>query len=935
MKNYQKVSRISLMSMVATLGLGQGNAAFAQTAAAPAAPVAADEEQAKDIVVTGTQIRGVAPVGSSVISVNQAAMAESGLVSTNDILHAIPQISNVGPGQSFSGPVVNNSNLNVSRSNALNIRGLGLQATLTLLNGRRVPAGGSAAQLFDPSNLPAIALGSIDVVADGASAIYGSDAVAGVANLILRKDVEGLEARARYGLAKGFKNANFGLIAGHHWDTGAFMIAAEFSGQNHLAQSARAQFYDCNQVPFGFTNNCSLNAAPGNLTITGGASAGRYALPAGSGVGVTLAQLSTATAANTFPASTLTTIIPYERRFNFVFSAHQEVASGVTLWAESYYSNRKAFFYNGSPANGSLTVPSTNPYYVPAAGSTREVVTYSYVNDLGGSNADTKVDSYQLAFGTNIDLGHDLRLSAYYERNGDEEDLFRTNQVNTNLLNIALRCDVGGPCFNPFGSGGSASNIAAAKTFSGYTHFTSAFKADVFNAKLDGTLFKLSGGDVKFAIGGQYYSEALKLFNFNNVAASITSLSNNFITANRTFSRNISSGFAEIIVPLVGEDNAMPGIQKLELDIAGRYDKYNDVGDTKNPKIGLNWKPIDSLTIHGSFGTSFRAPTVCDKDPLCTPAIQQSATTLAFFPTGAGNGNRVSILGGSSSVVPETATTWSLGMDFKSASIPGLFASVNYFHIDYKNVIDTPGNSTQAQTNDPFYRSFITLTPQQLPTTTADAAVNAANAATNAANAAIVASRVTSQPFFVGLNFPSNTIAAIINGQRTNAGSAVMSGLDLVLDYRFRSGIGDLTLGATGTYVFSYKYQIVPGGPIVERVNQANYPLTFKARAHVGWHSEGFGANAFVNYTNAYSAVGLLNATQNDKVRAYATADLNLSYSTGKDRGALSDLTFSISAQNITGAAPPFALVSTAQEFDAGAASALGRQVSFEIRKKF
>jgi iron complex outermembrane receptor protein len=933
MKMVARFSRVGVTSLGLVLGLAQGSAAFAQSAS-KAAPAATQPDE-KDIVVTGTQIRGTAPVGSSVISVNQAAMLDSGLSSTNDLLHAIPQISNVGPGQSFTGPVVNNSNLNVNRSNALNIRGLGLQATLTLVNGRRAPTGGSGGQLYDPSNIPAIALSSIDVVADGASAIYGSDAVAGVANLIFRKDVEGLEARARYGAADDFKTGEFSLIAGHHWGTGSFMVAADYSGQNHLAESSRAQYYDCNQVPYGLANNCSKNAVPGNLTITGGANAGTYALPAGSGVGLTVAQLSTATPANTFPASAFTTIIPYERRFNFVFSARQEVATGVTLWAEAYYSDRKAFFYNGSPASGSLTVPKTNPNYVAAVGSTREVVTYNYLNDIGGSNADSKIQSYQGAVGTNIDLGHDLHLSAYYEHNGDDEDLFRSNQVNTNLVTTALACNAGGPCFNPFGSGGSASNIAAAQTFTGYTHFTNQYKGDVFNAKLDGSLFKLPGGNVKFAVGGQYYSESLTLFNFNNVAAQITSLTNRFVSANLTMRRNVTAAFGEVIIPIVGADNAMPGIQKLELDIAGRYDKYNDVGNTSNPKIGFNWKPIRDLTIHGSYGTSFRAPTLCDTNPLCTPAIQNSATPLAVFPTGAGPGNWVAVLGGNANVRPETATTWSLGMDFKPQGIPGLTASVNYFHINYKNVIDTPGNTTQAKLNDPLYASFITLTPQQLPTNTANATTNAANAATNAASAALVASRITSQPFYVGLPIALNSIGAIIDGSRNNAGNTVMSGLDLALNYRFHNKLGDWTLGGTGTYVFSYNYQLVPGGAVIDRVNQANYPLTFKARGHVGWHLNGFGANAFINYTNAYSVVGLVTTTQNDRVSAQATVDLNLSYDTGKNAGVLSDLSFIISSQNVTNARPPFALVSTAQEFDAGNASTLGRQISFEIRKKF
>jgi iron complex outermembrane receptor protein len=145
------------------------NAALAGTAlwvmagpanAQTAAPGAAEaDEKAPEIIVTGTIIRGAAPVGSSVISFSTADIQKTGLLSTTDILKAIPQVSGIGPGESTTGTTFQNANLNVGRSNALNLRGLGIQATLTLLNGRRLPSAGFAAQLFDPSSIPAIALG--------------------------------------------------------------------------------------------------------------------------------------------------------------------------------------------------------------------------------------------------------------------------------------------------------------------------------------------------------------------------------------------------------------------------------------------------------------------------------------------------------------------------------------------------------------------------------------------------------------------------------------------------------------------------------------------------------------------------------------------------------------------------------------------------------
>jgi len=254
----RNASAFSLAASLAALPV----AALAQTAA-PADEAATNSAKAEEIVVTGTILRGVAPVGSSIISLNATDIQKTGLLTTTDILKSIPQISGIGTGEASTGTSANNANLNISRANALNIRGLGIQATLTLLNGRRLPVGGFGGQLFDPGSIPAIALARIDVVADGASATYGSDAVAGVANLILRTDVDGIEARGRTGFADNYSSSALSLIAGHKWSTGRVMIAGEYTWNDQLLQSDRAPYFICNQTAVGGTNNCTFGGAPG------------------------------------------------------------------------------------------------------------------------------------------------------------------------------------------------------------------------------------------------------------------------------------------------------------------------------------------------------------------------------------------------------------------------------------------------------------------------------------------------------------------------------------------------------------------------------------------------------------------------------------------------------------------------------------------------
>ena len=325
--------------------------AFASSAAlAQDKPAAASGEASEDeaIVVTGTIIRGVAPVGSSIISLNATDIAKTGLLTTTDILRSIPQISGIGVGEASTNTAANNANLNISRANALNIRGIGIQATLTLLNGRRVPVGGFGGQLFDPGSIPAIALARIDVVADGASATYGSDAVAGVANLILRTDVDGIETRARYGFADDYSSKAVSMVLGKRWDSGRLMMAAEYTWNDQLLQSDRPDFFRCDQSAVGGTNNCTFGGAPGNIVYTG-AGAARFGLPAGSGVGVTAAQLSATP--NRLQSYVYQTAIPANKRFNFVASLRQEVSDAVTVWTEGFVYKRKGEYYTGLPGH--------------------------------------------------------------------------------------------------------------------------------------------------------------------------------------------------------------------------------------------------------------------------------------------------------------------------------------------------------------------------------------------------------------------------------------------------------------------------------------------------------------------------------------------------------------------------------------------------------
>jgi iron complex outermembrane receptor protein len=267
--------------------------------------------------------------------------------------------------------------------------------------------------------------------------------------------------------------------------------------------------------------------------------------------------------------------------------------------------------------------------------------------------------------------------------------------------------------------------------------------------------------------------------------------------------------------------------------------------------------------------------------------------------------------------------------------VPGFTASLNYFNIDYKNVIDTLGN-TPAVFSDPALASFVSFSTASDFTTQLTAIQAQITSGFYAAPSAFT--------LFTSGGAPN--VYAIVDGRKRNVGRARMQGLDFAMQYQFGMGDIDWTLGFSGSRVFHYKYQTIPGGPTVDRVNNANFPLKFKARGQLGFRTGGLSVNTFYNYTNSYRVVSLLAnnlftpaivapATQDERVAANLTVDATVTYAFQQDEGPFKDLSFSVSAQNLFDRDPPFARVSTNQIFDSANANVLGRMVAFELRKKF
>ncbi len=270
---------LSRASILPFLFLGALGTAQAQDAPADEA---ADESDV--IVVTGSSLKGVAPVGSNLTTVGREQLDDLGVQTVQQVLKTVPSI--VGSNTAGQGGF---GSFDGAGTNAPTIHSLGASAsnsTLILLNGHRLPVGGVNHVLADPNIVSPMALERVEVLADGASSVYGSDAVAGVVNFITRRNVNGIEATAQYGFGKQYDTYSAGMLAGTTWNGGSALVSYNYSNRSNLSAGDR-DFTVADHRSQGGTNFQRLDNCSPAVVTTGGLV---YFSPYGAGTGVSAAQ---------------------------------------------------------------------------------------------------------------------------------------------------------------------------------------------------------------------------------------------------------------------------------------------------------------------------------------------------------------------------------------------------------------------------------------------------------------------------------------------------------------------------------------------------------------------------------------------------------------------------------------------------------------------
>ena len=937
---------------------------------------------AVSVTFTGSSIRGVAPVGSSSIGFSREQIEATGLTNATDILRTIPQVMNFGADSSLrGGGAVQNSTQNITYGRGINLRAVGTSSTLILLDGKRMAPGGPSASFTDISAIPEAALGRVEVVADGASAIYGSDAVAGVANLILRKPFDGAETKLGFGHGDDASGWNFSQMFGKTWNGGGGYVAYQRSDTDLTLSTARPNLYDPNFAPYGRTDGRSLYTTPGNILFSPGqVPAGAptlYPISGSTSNGLALGQLA-AGAPHVLNIWENTAIIPESKHDSLLFKVEHLFDNDVEVTLTGLYSNR-AFsepYANATATQSTLLVPASNPFSpchadanptnalgIDCAGQDVRMY-YRSTQDLGVAERFGHAKQYFLNLAANKPIGEAWMLSGHASYSGARDHRGLSNQINNAALAMAAGNSVnpstGGivapgtpgsislpgsiPLLNPFCDG--CNDPATADFIRASQYIGSQYDMVDFNASADGPLFEIPGGEVRMAAGLAYHSDRMSGYNNNQTGSVYTSPKNiTYQTADWSGSRDVKSAYAEFYVPLVGEHQDLAWARSLELTVAGRYDRYSDFGSTTNPKVGLAWKTNDTFTLRGSYGESFRAPTLADATPMATANIAagrpgggvHSAAELGIDSLPANQQMYViGRQGGRLGLAPETAKTWSVGLDLHPASLPGLDASLTYYNIDYRNRIGTPASDMGplGSINDPMRRfdPFLTLNPLYYADRAAgNQVIDGFDTRTQAGYDAYVNSLIHgSTPALTGAVGPVDQVAAVNDGRRSNSGRLLTDGFDLSVFQRLDTGLGNWLLGLSLNYALSWETSPVATGDLRDSINEIYSPLKLSARVQVGLNRQDWSANLFYNYKNSYT--NTLNVpVEYSKVDAYSTVDFNFTYRP-RAEGLFSGTSVTLSVQNVLDETPPFALNSNIM-FDPQFASALGRYATVQFGK--
>lgn len=943
------LSLFAAANMLTSTGKAQATTTTTTTTATPTtdqvtsttttpAPVVTLEK----MTVTGSNIpMAVDALAIPVNTIDLATIEDSGVSSdTLDLLRKVaPNISGMGEENAQVDTASNFGGASV------NIKGL---PTLVLINGRRVatdPAestGGS--QFVDLNVIPLAAVERFEVLQDGASAIYGSDAVGGVINIILKSNYNGWEMGAHYGFsteAGHYEERSGYIVGGVSNDKTSITVSMEYAQHNDLFLASRPYtnpIYGTYTAPGGsieIYDNISgsdnfYHLAPGVAAPPGGQ---QYTITQLVSMGVYV-PVTTADQFELFNLANGETLIGSLKRYSAMVNMdHKIFGNSLQAFGTMMFSQTQTFSQlNAQPLVPYLLDPwvSVNVYgfsgYPPPAGvnyaptsiaanpfsttymdegSAGALIPESGPGNGDGSGLEVLLRDrytsdprqyinndyfYRGVGGLKGDITDDIHWEA-----GADINRYVLNYTNPGLWDTAaLNAAWADGQLNPFAAAPPQSAFAGI-VGTAFVDMLSTLNA--FDAKVDGNIFDLPGGKLGFAVGVNYVRESL------SAVPDINSLPNSSGTtqgwANATTfeqfdaTRDFQSEFAEVSVPVTSPAENIPFAHSINADVAIRYDDYSgNVGSTTDPEINVSWAPVDDqFKIRASAGKSFIAPELYS---LYGPVSAGSTPSITYTSVGGSmNTAQFNETGGSNpDLKPTTAKSWSAGIVATPKALNGLTITIDYSQIDEKAIVGTIPAETIVQsvetdgTSSPYIAEVHYNTPNG-PEPTGPGGI----------------SGKSPQSIYVLQNLVN------LSGQKINS-------TDINIDYTWSfTGIGKFDLSSYWTWYNSYQLQLIPTEGYYEysgtaSINEGTIP---KWRTYTNLDWKNWGAEAFVAITWIDSVenenVGGSSAQDTGTVGAFTAVDLGLSYDFGHMHmfKALEGLKVTVGVNNVADTLPPLA----------------------------
>ncbi|SEK75579.1 Outer membrane receptor proteins, mostly Fe transport [Colwellia chukchiensis] len=818
---------------------------------------AAEAEQIERIEVTGSHIKRTDMEGPSPLtSISAEDIANTGVTDLIGLFTKLPMA-----GQGTFSTQGNSSDNTSNGGSSVSLRGLGADSTLILVNGRRVSVSPFANNIdtafVDINNIPLAAIKRVDILKDGASATYGSDAVAGVINIVLRDDIEGVELAGKFGDTAdgGGEETNISLVWGNSTAKTSHTFALDYFDREEILYGDRDYSKSANQValrpndPFA-TDFRSSSGFPGTIAL---ASDSTNRMPDTFGNDVCAAEDIVGNLCR-YDYAPVMTSVPATERASFIYMGKYEINDRLRAFAELNGQHSKTTIRGaGSPSFNELFMAGDNVNHPFATMPTHEFYQQDLTMrrrmvDIGNREKRVSSDYYRSIIGLQGELNDWSWEIAYNYIKSSSTERGVNGFPNSRRTQEAIDSGL----WNPFEP--SSNSQEALDFIETTTTRIGKSTSKSFDGKISGSLMEMSHGDLGLAVGFEYREESISdnpddQFLRGEVFGTEATQANG--------KRDNTAIFAEVAIPV---------LDTLEVQVALRHEDYSDFGTTTDPKIAFIWQPTDSLSLRGSYGTAFRAPSLhqiglgnTDESPNLVDTVRCAAV---------GNINKAcepqeytAVLSGNDDLGPEESKSYNLGLIYEVAD--NLDFSIDYYDYDIENVI-TKDTQFKFSTlgNDP---SVVERLPSAIP------------------------------------GDPGEVVR--IFDQFENIGNVTTSGLDIEANYGLETDLGDFNFSYVVNYVLSYE-DARPNADGSMRIDTQEGDFEqpeVRWSLNAAWMKGNWNASMAINYIGAFEQDASVATEGMSDVDSWTTVDTTVNYI------GIENTTLSIGATNLFNEEPPFA----------------------------